>query len=144
MSTYVRFQVLWAASMNFRVFWDVLPCSQIDFQFENMAVRPWRLWTSMSTYLFQLHSKCPWFQILSYFMISNCLHLLFVLCPTETPLPYLALCFHSLYLLYGAKVLVELWPPHVLYVRFHDNEFLQCGVISPMPNPQPGGPGHLA
>jgi hypothetical protein len=28
--TYVRFQVLTAASMNFRVFWDVAPCSQID------------------------------------------------------------------------------------------------------------------
>jgi hypothetical protein len=25
----VRFQVLTAASMNFRVFWDILPCSQI-------------------------------------------------------------------------------------------------------------------
>jgi hypothetical protein len=39
------------------------------------------------------------------------------------------------YLFRGATVLVELWPPHILYVRFHDNEFLQCGVISPMPNP---------
>jgi hypothetical protein len=27
---YVRFQVLTAASVKFRVFWDVLPCSQID------------------------------------------------------------------------------------------------------------------
>jgi hypothetical protein len=26
----VRFQVLTAASMKFRVFWDILPCSQID------------------------------------------------------------------------------------------------------------------
>jgi hypothetical protein len=26
----VRFQVLTAANMKFRVFWDVLPCSQID------------------------------------------------------------------------------------------------------------------
>jgi hypothetical protein len=26
----VRFQVLAAASMKFKVFWDVLPCSQID------------------------------------------------------------------------------------------------------------------
>jgi hypothetical protein len=31
MQTYcVRFQVLTAASMKFRVFWDVLTCSQID------------------------------------------------------------------------------------------------------------------
>jgi hypothetical protein len=28
--TYVRFQVHTAASMKFRVFWDVLPCCQID------------------------------------------------------------------------------------------------------------------
>jgi hypothetical protein len=27
---YVRFLVLTAVSMKFRVFWDVLPCSQID------------------------------------------------------------------------------------------------------------------
>jgi hypothetical protein len=26
----MRFQVLTAASMKFKVFWDVLPCSQID------------------------------------------------------------------------------------------------------------------
>jgi hypothetical protein len=26
----VRFQVLTAASMKFRVFWDILPCSQVD------------------------------------------------------------------------------------------------------------------
>jgi hypothetical protein len=27
----VRFQVLTATSMKFRVFWNILPCSQIDF-----------------------------------------------------------------------------------------------------------------
>jgi hypothetical protein len=27
---YLRFQVLTAASMKFRVFWDVLPCSEVD------------------------------------------------------------------------------------------------------------------
>jgi hypothetical protein len=27
---YVRFQVLTAVSMKYRVFWDILPCSQID------------------------------------------------------------------------------------------------------------------
>jgi hypothetical protein len=27
---HVRFQILTAASMKFRVFWDVLPCSQVD------------------------------------------------------------------------------------------------------------------
>jgi hypothetical protein len=48
------------------------------------------------------------------------------------------------YLLRGATVLVEHWLPHVLYVRFHDNEFLQGGVISPMANPQPGGPRYLS
>jgi hypothetical protein len=26
----VRFQILTAASMKFRVFWDILPCSQVD------------------------------------------------------------------------------------------------------------------
>jgi hypothetical protein len=26
----VRFQALTAASMKFRIFWDILPCSQID------------------------------------------------------------------------------------------------------------------
>jgi hypothetical protein len=41
------------------------------------------------------------------------------------------------YLFCGATVLVELWPPHVLYVRFHD-KFLQGRVDSPTPNPQPG------
>jgi hypothetical protein len=34
-----------------------------------------------------------------------------------------------------ATVLVELRPPHTFYVRFHDSNFLQDGVISPMPNP---------
>jgi hypothetical protein len=28
----MRFQVLKAASMKFRVFWDVLPCSQINVE----------------------------------------------------------------------------------------------------------------
>jgi hypothetical protein len=41
-----------------------------------------------------------------------------------------------LYLLRGATVLVELWPPHVLlYERFHDNEFLQGGFVSHALNP---------
>jgi hypothetical protein len=44
------------------------------------------------------------------------------------------------YLLRGATVLVELWPPHILYVRFRDSKLLQGGVVSPTPNPQPGGP----
>jgi hypothetical protein len=48
------------------------------------------------------------------------------------------------YLLCGTTSLVELWPPHILYVRFRDNEFLQDGVVSPTPNPQPGGPGYLS
>jgi hypothetical protein len=51
-------------------------------------------------------------------------------------------CDHT-YLLHGATVLVELWPPHMLCVRFHDG-FLQGGVVSPTPNPQPGGPGYLS
>jgi hypothetical protein len=38
------------------------------------------------------------------------------------------------YLLNGATVLVELWPPHIFYVRIHDSKFLQGGVISPTPN----------
>jgi hypothetical protein len=29
-NTYVRFQVLTAASIKFRVFWDVVPCSHIE------------------------------------------------------------------------------------------------------------------
>jgi hypothetical protein len=44
----------------------------------------------------------------------------------------------------GATAFVELWPPRIFYVRFHDNEFLQGGVVSPTPNPQPGGPGYLS
>jgi hypothetical protein len=48
------------------------------------------------------------------------------------------------YLLRGATVLVELWPPHIFYVRFRDSKFLQRGVVSPTPNPQPGGPGYLS
>jgi hypothetical protein len=36
-------------------------------------------------------------------------------------------------LLSGATVLIELWPPHILYV-FSD-KFLQDGVVSPTPNP---------
>jgi hypothetical protein len=48
------------------------------------------------------------------------------------------------YLLCGTTVLVELWPPHIFYVRFRDNKFLQGGVVSPTPNPQPGGPGYLS
>jgi hypothetical protein len=48
------------------------------------------------------------------------------------------------YLLHGATVLVELWPPHIYYVKFRDRKFLQDGVISPTPNPQPGGPGYLS
>jgi hypothetical protein len=39
-----------------------------------------------------------------------------------------------------ALVTVELWPPHIAYVRFRDSKFLQGGVVSPTPNPQPGGP----
>jgi hypothetical protein len=49
------------------------------------------------------------------------------------------------YLLRGATVLVELWPPHIFYVKFRDKEFLRGGVVvSPTPNPQPGGPGYLS
>jgi hypothetical protein len=48
------------------------------------------------------------------------------------------------YLLCGATIFVELWPPHIFYVRFRDNEFLKGGVISPTPNPQPGGSGYLS
>jgi hypothetical protein len=43
------------------------------------------------------------------------------------------------YLLRGTTVLVELWPPHVFYARFRDSKFLQGGVVSSTPNPQPGG-----
>jgi hypothetical protein len=48
------------------------------------------------------------------------------------------------YLLRDAEVLVELLPPHIWYVKFRDNEFLQDGVVNPAPNPQPGGPGYLS
>jgi hypothetical protein len=48
------------------------------------------------------------------------------------------------YLLCGTTVPVELCPPHVLYVRVHDNKFLQSWVISPMPNPQHGVPISLS
>jgi hypothetical protein len=46
---------------------------------------------------------------------------------------------YYLLLFCGTTVLVELWPPHLLYVKFHDKEFLQGGVVSPTPNHQPGG-----
>jgi hypothetical protein len=42
--------------------------------------------------------------------------------------------FFVTYLLRGATVLVELMPPHIFSVRFHDNKFLQGGIISPTPN----------
>jgi hypothetical protein len=48
------------------------------------------------------------------------------------------------YLLHGVTVLVELWHPHIFYVRYHDNDFLQGGIVSPTPNLQPGGPGYLS
>jgi hypothetical protein len=70
---------------------------------------------------------------------------IFILCSLYHYLQGIAFIFEKLiatqltYLLRGAAVLVELWPPHILYVRFHDNEFLQGGVVSPTPNPQPGG-----
>jgi hypothetical protein len=47
------------------------------------------------------------------------------------------------YLLCGATVLVEHFPPHIFYVRFLDSKFLQGGIVSPTRNPQPGGPGYL-
>jgi hypothetical protein len=47
------------------------------------------------------------------------------------------------YLFRGTTVLVELWLPHIFDVRFHDDKFLQGGIVSPIPNPQPGGPGYL-
>jgi hypothetical protein len=47
------------------------------------------------------------------------------------------------YLLRGATVHVELRPPHIFYVRFRDSKFLQVGVVSPTPNPQPGRPVSL-
>jgi hypothetical protein len=39
------------------------------------------------------------------------------------------------YLLCGATVLVELWPPHIFYVRFRDNKFLQGGLSAPRLTP---------
>jgi hypothetical protein len=48
------------------------------------------------------------------------------------------------YSLRGTTVLVELWPPHIFYVRFRDSKFLQGGIVSPTPNPQTGGPGYLS
>jgi hypothetical protein len=39
------------------------------------------------------------------------------------------------YLLHGATVLAEVWPPHIFCVRFRDSKSLQSGVISPMLNP---------
>jgi hypothetical protein len=53
---------------------------------------------------------------------------------------FLLLWFYAL-----LPVLVGLWPPHIFYVRFRDSTFLQGGgVVSPTPNPQPGGPGYLS
>jgi hypothetical protein len=49
-----------------------------------------------------------------------------------------------IYLLRGTTVLVELWPPHIFYVRFRDNSFLKGGVVSPTPKPQPGESGYLS
>jgi hypothetical protein len=40
----------------------------------------------------------------------------------------------SILLLRGAIVLVELWTPHIFYVRFRD-KFLQGGVVSPTSKP---------
>jgi hypothetical protein len=37
----VKFQVLMAASMEFKVFWDVAPCSQVDVDYT--ALHPRRL-----------------------------------------------------------------------------------------------------
>jgi hypothetical protein len=48
------------------------------------------------------------------------------------------------YLLSGPAVLVELWPSHILHMRFRDSKFLQGRVVSPTPNPQLGGPGYLS
>jgi hypothetical protein len=39
------------------------------------------------------------------------------------------------YLLRGAIVLVELWPPHIFYVRFHDSKFLQGAGRQPHAQP---------
>jgi hypothetical protein len=48
------------------------------------------------------------------------------------------------YLLCGATVLVEHFPPHIFYMRFLDRKFLQGGIVSPTRNPQPGRPGYLS
>jgi hypothetical protein len=37
----------------------------------------------------------------------------------------------------GPTVHVGPWPP---LLRFRNSSFLWCGVVSPTPNPQPGGP----
>jgi hypothetical protein len=42
--------------------------------------------------------------------------------------------FHT-YLLRDTTVLVELWPPHIFYVRFRDNKFLRMGSSTPRPTP---------
>jgi hypothetical protein len=61
---YVRFQVLTATSMKFRVFWDILPCSHQGpddggsthlwnvgrHRFDYTAVYPRRLWVSVGKY----------------------------------------------------------------------------------------------
>jgi hypothetical protein len=39
---------------------------------------------------------------------------------------------------------VELWPPHIFYVRFRDSKFVQDGVVSHSPKLQLGGPGYLS
>jgi hypothetical protein len=39
------------------------------------------------------------------------------------------------YLLHGATVLVELWSPHILYVRFRDSKFLRDGGRQPHAQP---------
>jgi hypothetical protein len=39
------------------------------------------------------------------------------------------------YLLRGATVLVELWPPRIFYVRFRDSKFYRVGSSAPRPIP---------
>jgi hypothetical protein len=41
----------------------------------------------------------------------------------------------------GTTALGEPWPPRLI-VGFRNKLFLRCGVVSPTPNPQPGGPGY--
>jgi hypothetical protein len=55
-----------------------------------------------------------------------------------------SLSFLLTYLLRGDTVLAELWPPHTFCLRFRDSKFLQGGVVSTTPNPQPGAPGYLS